>query len=748
MIRLIHTSAHDTGLEPESVHMIATSPPYWGLRKYDGDQGVSWPAVDYSPMPGLDPIQIPAMTCDLGLEPTPEAYIGHLILVMREMWRVLRADGVAWVNLGDSYAGSWGNYAPTGTGGQRPVSEGGERWDRPAYEDSARRPPTSNNEIALKPKDLCQIPARFALAVQADGWWVRSDIIWCLSGGAKVYAQTQKGEMPTMIKDLVRLDPSTVKLWNGEKWTQVLGWSESPRPENPIEITLRSGERIGCTPGHEWPTQRGLIRAEDLQPGDIIQTTTLPEPDQPIRPRHLPDSLGWFVGLYLAEGSKGKGGKVLQFSSHKDERRRLELLQILAEEYGGTCRAHDTSENGMTINIYSPVLAALVDMYIGGNGAKNKHLTTKAWQRSDQFLAELLEGYLSGDGHWDENNERWRIGFTRNYNWAADLRTICARLGYQLRLNTNHAAIGDRKFPTFRGEIRFERSTHHNAKQDGEIVAIGRSKARQFWDIGVEDEPHLFALASGVLTHNSKPNPMPESVTDRPTKAHEYIYLLSKSQRYFYDHVAVREGAAQATLDRNKYGFGGAFKGQFKGTPNEKRWQDGRPIEKPNFGEAGRNLRSVWTQSTRPYPGAHFATWPPDLVRPMIRAGTSARGVCPECGAPWARITNRNGTTPHPAQPQDHLPEAGKRENGTRGNRLANVGQYAGDTTTTGWAATCDHGDLPPIPATVLDPFSGSGTTGRVAIEEGRAYVGVDISATYLEELAPDRLTTQIGLAL
>lgn len=126
----------------------------------------------------------------------------------------------------------------------------------------------------------------------------------------------------------------------------------------------------------------------------------------------------------------------------------------------------------------------------------------------------------------------------------------------------------------------------------------------------------------------NKTNPMPESVTDRCTKAHEYIFLLSKSPRYYYDHEAIKEPAKQSTLERNKHGFNSAFKGQFQGSPKEKRWQEGGLIEKPEFAKGGKaNKRSVWTVTTKPYKEAHFATFPPDLIRPCILAGAPEGGV-------------------------------------------------------------------------------------------------------------------------
>jgi hypothetical protein len=118
---------------------------------------------------------------------------------------------------------------------------------------------------------------------------------------------------------------------------------------------------------------------------------------------------------------------------------------------------------------------------------------------------------------------------------------------------------------------------------------------------------------------------MPESVTDRPTKAHEYVFLLTKSPRYFWDAEAVRERGVEPDRQRADR-IGGANGHLVRHSP-------GAIIG----ASANRNLRSVWTIATQPYPGAHFATFPEALVEPMVKAGSSERGVCPECGAPWVR---------------------------------------------------------------------------------------------------------------
>ncbi len=121
-------------------------------------------------------------------------------------------------------------------------------------------------------------------------------------------------------------------------------------------------------------------------------------------------------------------------------------------------------------------------------------------------------------------------------------------------------------------------------------------------------------LRQDIIWH--KPNPMPESVRDRCTKAHEYIFLLSKSERYFFDCDAIKEPAVSTAPSGN--GFAGRQGGservgpQSGGTGTDERWQP----------SGMRNRRSVWAVVTRPYKGAHFATFPPALIEPCILAGS------------------------------------------------------------------------------------------------------------------------------
>lgn len=168
------------------------------------------------------------------------------------------------------------------------------------------------------------------------------------------------------------------------------------------------------------------------------------------------------------------------------------------------------------------------------------------------------------------------------------------------------------------------------------------------WRVAFALQADGWTLRQDIIWH--KPNPMPESVTDRCTKAHEYIFLMSKSQKYYYDNEAIKEpstGKWNSTKGFNKDG-------------QSARNIEGRIGERDNIEQSGRNKRSVWTITTKPFKEAHFATFPPQLIEPCVKAGSKA-----------------------------------------------------GDT--------------------ILDPFSGAGTTGLVAFQHEREFIGIELNPEYAE---------------
>lgn len=166
------------------------------------------------------------------------------------------------------------------------------------------------------------------------------------------------------------------------------------------------------------------------------------------------------------------------------------------------------------------------------------------------------------------------------------------------------------------------------------------------WRVAFALQADGWILRSDIIW--AKPSPMPESVADRPTKSHEYLFLLTKSPRYYYDSPAIAEDEAKGSA-------GSTFH-----TGKSATHQLGRASTKARVDDGKRNKRSVWSIASAPFPGSHFAVYPPELIRPCVLAGSRP-------------------------------------------------------------------GDV------VLDPFSGSGTTGMVANQEGRRYIGFDLNADYLD---------------
>jgi DNA modification methylase len=143
------------------------------------------------------------------------------------------------------------------------------------------------------------------------------------------------------------------------------------------------------------------------------------------------------------------------------------------------------------------------------------------------------------------------------------------------------------------------------------------------WRVAFALQADGWYLRQDIIWH--KPNPMPESVQDRCTKAHEYLFLLAKSERYFYDADAISEPLAPASVARGPVKLGGTKGDNYEpqeGDPNYRNGahQWGRELDFSKGGQ--RNRRSVWTVNTKPYSGAHFATFPPELIEPCILAGS------------------------------------------------------------------------------------------------------------------------------
>lgn len=248
-----------------------------------------------------------------------------------------------------------------------------------------------------------------------------------------------------------------------------------------------------------------------------------------------------------------------------------------------------------------------------------------------------------------------------------------------------------------------------------------------------------------------KPNPMPESAPDRPVGAHEYIWLLTKQKKYFYDRYAVLEPAKM-----NRWG------GQKATNPDNCKGDQPRGLLRDrDMMPVQRNIRSVWeaeedeyqqflhwkarqglmgdvwTISTQGTSYAHFATFPERLAELCVLAGSSERGCCPKCGAPYRRMVRKIFIS----QPDVSAERAHYHRDteGVPGNSWNGVPRGCSEIQTIGWRPGCDCDAGEPIPCLVLDPFMGSGTVARAAIRHRRNAVGVELSYECIKNIASRR---------
>lgn len=252
--------------------------------------------------------------------------------------------------------------------------------------------------------------------------------------------------------------------------------------------------------------------------------------------------------------------------------------------------------------------------------------------------------------------------------------------------------------------------------------------------------PWRFALAlqadgwywrSTIVWH--KPNCMPGSQQDRPTTDWEPVLLFSKARRYFWDGEGVREPA-------HNWGTRNRALNKHFGEPYHQNGQSPHHgLTNGNHANTGRTLRTVWPIPTVAGAANHFASYPPALVERCILAGTSAYGVCGECGSPYSRCVDVSYV--NPGNRTTNGPQSMSRKHESPGFPV----RLERDVQTTGWTCSCSHTDAPRSRPLVLDPYLGSGTTLLVAQRLGRDGIGIDLHPEYVA-LAWERLRQEAPL--
>lgn len=428
----------------------------------------------------------------------------------------------------------------------------------------------------------------------------------CLAGNTMLYGLLNGAPIVAPLKDLARLSlaTNTLQLPSYDEtgcftWVDVVGWHRQPQKRRGKFITMEDGSQLECSDEHVFPVLwKGQIvyqRADELTEGNTLLALHQFELPKAVCSPAMDEMMGRFIGWYLAEGSFLAGDKGIQLSLSKDELPVAEsLLQLICERFGIVGRVHSYANHG-GIRLIFPgrLITELIRRFVVGKDAKTKRLTREVYSYGVEFLRGVMMGYLQGDGHWEERTRRWRLGFTRNDALMHDLRTMCRILGWKLRLFEARVPYQRGVADTYRGEIRtdsdrvtyirlqdlglpsrrsmgheqgysvqavrnhYKWSTRRNPREDAmpaaacmvldgqirplRIKSIRPGTLRAFWDVAVNGN-HVFALASGLLTHNS--NPMPNFKGTRFANAHETLLWAQKRKgaRYTFNYHAMKAG--------------------------------------------------------------------------------------------------------------------------------------------------------------------------------------------------------------
>jgi DNA modification methylase len=297
-----------------------------------------------------------------------------------------------------------------------------------------------------------------------------------------------------------------------------------------------------------------------------------------------------------------------------------------------------------------------------------------------------------------------------------------------LWLNVGDSYAGSGKRPA--GNLGKKNDERNMEKKHSAIIPNGL-KAKDLvgipWRLAFALQADGWYLRQDIIW--AKPNPMPESVSDRCTKSHEYIFLMTKSAKYYYDHIAIKEPSVTYNPASKKK----SEKKNIVGNMSERgvtRTTEGLNLKtQAEKTYEMRNRRDVWIINTKAFKGAHFAVMPEKLVEPSVLAGTSEFGCCSKCGTSYVRIIKKGEIEPR--KTRDYLLSVIPGRD--KPSRMQSVDMLAIPVETVGWQQSCNCIDSNPIPSTVLDPFTGSGTVAVVALRNNRNFIGTELNPEYAQ---------------
>ena len=583
-------------LPPDGVDCVVTSPPYWGLRDY-GTEG------------------------QLGLERTPEEYVANMVAVFREVKRVLKPTGTCWLNLGDSYG--------HGTDAKRERSQTSAKVSDAQHEAQGGR----HGGMA---KQLIGIPWRVAFALQADGWYLRSDIIWS---------------------------------------------KPNPMPESVTDRPTKSHEYIFLlTKSPKYYFDADAVR-------ESVADATL-------------DRLAQNVADQKGSSRANGGAKV-----------------------NGPMRAVGTSSGRNIRSVWNIATVPYGNVKIGD--AEGGHRDTLSPDCPVHSLRAIRRSLRTDgdDALLDHLRSRSPRNGSRPVPMPADglFATLDLDSPDPDQSTPDSLPAGSSPEPML-GSAHASRTPAPPTSADGQESDAGteyRTSHTPSPTIG-QDAGGLSGPGAPLATGRSGRESRTSAESEQPDSASP--------------EPSLRTPDTDAPL----------------GADEPHQHTDGSSSAEDSAGRDPDAQTGAGTSGkcTCPdYSASHFAVFPPELPERCIKAGSSERGVCPECGAPWERVVERQNESNW---------EMRKELGAIGGSKVGGNKQQIGsgwshdlpgrDNVTTGWRPTCAH-TADPIPAVILDPFGGSGTVGMVANRLSRRAILIDLNPEYLKQQMERNAQTPLGLS-
>lgn len=696
-------------------HTCVTSPPYYGLRSYLPDDH-------------------PDKELEIGLEQTPDEYISRLVAVFREVRRVLRDDGTLWVNIGDSYASTPPGNKTVGVSAKSGLNgvngESGRYRETLAAGHATKR--DTSKLAGIKPKDLIGIPWLLAFALRADGWYLRSEIIWakrnCMPESVKdrptrahetLFLLTKR---PTYFYDSVAIEeagdvPAGTRAAKGSGARGAVK-DVNGRPPEYWEYTGRRNKRtvwtmatkpfkeahFACVDADtECLTATGWKRHADIRPGMLAAQFDMSAQRLSWAPvetvaRYSVTDQEMVVGscrdmdMWLTPNHR----TVIQ-RRHPRSRHLQAPLIVHADELLASHNVPTAAEWEFIGDATVPLeWAELLGWYVAEGHESKDSLAVELYQSESANSAKCgrIEELLRQTGaEWTKATCKriWR-------GRAADL-TAYRILGYSaVRLREMAPA---KKLPwacTLWSADRIEALLAGMIAGDGHV----RQDGRQCFVQKDNEQCGLVQALAMRLGMSATMSVRRDGIG--------VVYLTKHQTRSFRG----KNGAGSAPSRRLYTGIV---------------WCPKLPV-------------GTWVARRNGKPFITGNTFPPELPETCIRAGTSERGCCPGCGAPWGRQVERVDLGWDGSKYGERALAAagGAKTGGTQRSTLgSSQGELVGQSRTTGWAQPCSCAPIAPIPCRVLDPFAGAGTTGLVADRLRRDATLIDLSDAY-QRMQRDRI--------